>query len=136
MKKIAQYFFGAQFDGLNIEPCGAIEFGEWYESTHHDVTQMMLEAAYEAAKWIWTHRKKQSYLLVTLEGQHVCGGVSHEGVARTFSDALKIKQRVEKEHNFRFSTNYLDRRGVCYHQILDDDRDIMLVIRMCYGYLM
>lgn len=136
MKKIAQYFFGAQFDGLNIEPCDAIEFGKWYESTHHSVTQMMLEAAYEAAKWIWTHRKKQLYYIVALEGQHVVGGISYEGVARTFNDALRIKRRIEKDNDLQFSNHHFCHRGIYYHKILNDQRDIRLIFRICDGYCM
>ena len=136
MKKVAQYFFGHYFSGLDIEPCDSITFASWYESTHHDVTQMQLEAAFEVAKWIWTYRKKQTYYIVTLEGEHVYGGVSHQGIIRKLSDVPTIQHRIEIEYNIRFSKDPTYHRGVEYHNIINDERDITLVIRECRGHLL
>lgn len=136
MKKIAQYFFGVHFSGLDIKPCDAIKFGEWYEATHHDVTQMQLEAAFEAAQWVWTYRTKQAYYIVTLEGEHVWGGVSHQGIIRKLSDVPTIQHRIEIEYNIRFSIDATYHRGVEYHHILNDERDITLVIKEYRGHLL
>lgn len=100
------------------------------------ISQMMLEAAYEAAQWIWTYREKQLYYIVALEGQHVCGGIAYKGVAKTFSDALRIKRLIEKDSGLQFSNNHFCHRGVYHHKILNDERDIRLVFKTCDGYLM
>ena len=134
MKKIAQYFFGVHFSGLDIKPCDAIKFDEWYEATHHDVTQMQLEAAYEAAKWVWNQMSSTRAFAIYLQGSSVCGYKTLKGVTQNISKITPIIDKIAKQYDLEVGNAVIDTRGTTIRPIINDTRDICLVIEEVYIY--